>query len=413
MVTFTRDELDIAWNSKDKFQEDFKIEVYFKFNSFNTFSVQNSCFGVIKHAFFFPFLYMQVFFSDIEVSEPETPTKETIKDDSHEIQSIATEGTQYDEFFDTEETVKEPKPILNYPFRTPAEEDAITESDIHVVESSSNHEPDVKLELNLTNGMRIEMSDIHVVGNRSVGEGEREKSREIKRPTQKSILSSKMPLPIRGTKKNSATPKNLKKPNLNVESKVAKIIHGGRNLTQSMSSPRASMQRTELSPVSSPRTPSNRRSSLDGSVPSFVTPINPQLPRVKIRVTDARQQKPAQSISSNLALASPKASTLATTLRATSPRLSHTVSLQNKRDVTRDLSVLSRSFSNLSTRGYRTPPHPSQLRNAVMSPRKVSRSGDGAGSASTRITQKKEDGIRRTASMPRSTSVPKTRARAV
>lgn len=29
MVTFTRDELDIAWNSKDKLQEDFKIEVEF------------------------------------------------------------------------------------------------------------------------------------------------------------------------------------------------------------------------------------------------------------------------------------------------------------------------------------------------------------------------------------------------
>jgi C2 domain of PTEN tumour-suppressor protein len=42
MVTFTRDELDIAWNGKDKFQEDFKIEVYltsFKFNSLNSFPV--------------------------------------------------------------------------------------------------------------------------------------------------------------------------------------------------------------------------------------------------------------------------------------------------------------------------------------------------------------------------------------
>lgn len=370
------------------------------------------------YVFFFllPLLQLQVFFSDVTV-QPETPTKETIKDETHEIQSIATEGTQYDEFFDTEETVKEPKPIPNYSFKTPAEDDAIAESDIHVIESSSNREPDVKLELRLTNATWSEMSEIHVADNRSIGEGEREKSRKITRHSQKSVLStSKMLLlPIRGTKKNSVTPKNLTKPNLNVESKVAKIIHGERNLTHSLSSPnRASRQRAELSPAVSPRaSPVNRRSSLDGSVPTFVKPLHPQLPRVKIRVADARQQKPTQSISGNLVHASPKASTLATSPRTTSPRLSQTVSLHGKKDVTRGSSVLSRSFSSIGgTSGLRTPPHPSQMRNAVMSPRIVSRSGVGTGSASTRITQLNQDGIRRTASMPRSTSVPKPRARA-
>jgi hypothetical protein len=365
---------------------------------------------------------MQIFFSDVTISEPETPTKETIKDDSHEIQSIATEGTQYDEFFDTEETVREPKPIPNYPYKIPAENDAITESDIHVVEISSNRESDVKLDLNLTNGTRFEMSDIHVDSNNSISGGGSEKSREVNKQSQKSVLpsKSKMPLPIRGTKKNSVTPKKLTKPNLNVESKVAKIIHGERNLTQPLSSPRVSIQRAGLSPARSPRTfhantpaSSSRRSSLDGSVPSFVTPLDPQLSRVKVRVTDVRQQKPALSVSGNLVHTSSKASTLATSPHGTSPRLLHTVSLYDKKDVTRGSSVLSRSFSNIGTSGYRTPPHPSQLRNTAMSPRMISRSRGSAGSASTRISQQKQEGIRRTESMSRSISVPKTRARAI
>jgi C2 domain of PTEN tumour-suppressor protein len=56
IVAFTRYELDIAWNGKDKFQEDFKIELYlisFKFNSWKSFFCLNSIFGAIKDPLFF------------------------------------------------------------------------------------------------------------------------------------------------------------------------------------------------------------------------------------------------------------------------------------------------------------------------------------------------------------------------